>query len=31
MNAVTFETVVTDGHQLHLPAELPVGLEYREL
>jgi hypothetical protein len=29
MNAVTFETVVTAEHQLHLPAELPVGCRLR--
>jgi len=29
MNAVTFEAVVTAEHQLHLPAELPVGCRLR--
>ena len=29
MNAVAFETVVTAVHQLHLPAELPVGCRLR--
>jgi hypothetical protein len=29
MSAVTFETVVTAEHQLHLPAELPVGCRFR--
>jgi hypothetical protein len=31
MNAVIFETVVTDGHQLHcaLPASLPTGCRLR--
>lgn len=31
MNAVTFETVVTDAHQLHytLPASLPTGCRLR--
>ena len=29
MNAVTFETVVTVEHPLHVPEELPVGCRLR--